>query len=62
MSQDTRLSGCCMNWASSIATPARIDHRLQTNGKVERLCRTLNEDLIEYTAFDSIGHFCSELM
>lgn len=37
-------------------------YRPQTNGKVERLWRTLNEDLIEYTTFDSIDHFRSELM
>lgn len=34
----------------------------QTNGKVERLWRTMNEDLIEYTTFDSLEHFRSELM
>lgn len=37
-------------------------YRPQTNGKVERLWMTLNEDLIEYTAFDSIDHFRNELM
>lgn len=37
-------------------------YRPQTNGKVERLWRTLNEDLIEYTTFDSIDHFRSELL
>ena len=37
-------------------------YRPQTNGKVERLWRTLNEDLIEYTTFDSVEHFRSELM
>jgi len=36
-------------------------YRPQTNGKVERFWRTLNEDLIEYTVFDSVAHFQTEL-
>lgn len=37
-------------------------YRPQTNGKVERFWRTLNEDLIEGTTFDSLEHFKDELM
>lgn len=37
-------------------------YRPQTNGKVERFWRTLNEDLIEGTTFESIQHFKDELM
>lgn len=36
-------------------------YRPQTNGKVERFWRTLNEDLIEGTYFESIDHFKEEL-
>jgi transposase InsO family protein len=36
-------------------------YRPQTNGKVERFWRTLNEDLIEGTFFDSLDHFKQEL-
>lgn len=35
--------------------------RPQTNGKVERFWRTLNEDLIDGTTFDSLEHFKDEL-
>ena len=37
-------------------------YRPQTNGKVERFWRTLNEDLIEGTHFESIEHFKKELL
>ena len=37
-------------------------YRPQTNGKVERFWRTLNEDLIDGTYFESIEHFKKELM
>lgn len=37
-------------------------YRPQTNGKVERFWRTLNEDLIEETYFESIEHFKKELL
>jgi len=36
-------------------------YRPQTNGKVERFWRTLNEDLIEYSVFDSVAQFQTEL-
>lgn len=36
-------------------------YRPQTNGKVERFWRTLNEDLIEGTYFESLDHFKEEL-
>lgn len=36
-------------------------YRPQTNGKVERFWRTLNEDLVEGTYFESIEHFKDEL-
>lgn len=37
-------------------------YRPQTNGKVERFWRTLNEDLIEGTYFESFQHFKQELL
>ncbi len=37
-------------------------YRPQTNGKVERFWRTLNEDLIRGTYFESIEHFKQELL
>ncbi len=37
-------------------------YRPQTNGKIERFWRTLNEDLIEGTYFESIDHFKQELL
>ena len=37
-------------------------YRPQTNGKVERFWRTLNEDLIDETTFESIDEFKDELM
>lgn len=37
-------------------------YRPQTNGKVERFWRTLNEDLIEGTPFECLEHFKEELM
>lgn len=36
-------------------------YRPQTNGKVERFWRTLNEDLIDGTHFEDINHFKQEL-
>jgi transposase InsO family protein len=36
-------------------------YRPQTNGKIERFWKTLNDDLIEETTFDSIEHFQDEL-
>jgi transposase InsO family protein len=36
-------------------------YRPQTNGKVERFWRTLNDDLIEGTYFESLNHFKDEL-
>jgi Integrase core domain len=36
-------------------------YRPQTNGKIERFWRTLHEDLIEETYFESIEHFKKEL-
>lgn len=37
-------------------------YRPQTNGKVERFWRTLEEDLIRDTTFDSLDHFKQELL
>ncbi len=36
-------------------------YRPQTNGKVERFWRTLNEDLIDGTIFESLDAFKQEL-
>jgi len=36
-------------------------YRPQTNGKIERFWRTLHEDLIEGTYFESLDHFKKEL-
>ena len=36
-------------------------YRPQTNGKVERFWRTLDDDLIEGATFDNLDHFASEL-
>lgn len=36
-------------------------YRPQTNDKVERFWRTLKEDLVEDTVFDSLDHFKEEL-
>ena len=36
-------------------------YRPQTNGKVERFWRTLDDDLIEGTTFDNLDHFANEL-
>ena len=37
-------------------------YRPQTNGKVERFWRTLNEDLLDETTFESVGDLKDELM
>ncbi len=37
-------------------------YRPQTNGKVERFWRTLNEDLIEGTCFESLEHYQQKLL
>lgn len=37
-------------------------YRPQTNGKIERFWRTLNEDLIEETYFENLDHFNDELL
>ena len=37
-------------------------YRPQTNGKVERFWRTLEEDLLHETTFDSLEHLKEELL
>jgi transposase InsO family protein len=37
-------------------------YRPQTNGKVERFWRTLDQDLVEGTTFDNLDHFDNELL
>ena len=37
-------------------------YRPQTNGKVERFWKTLHDDLIEGTTFDTIDEFRNELL
>ena len=37
-------------------------YRPQTNGKVERFWRTLHEDLLEGTTFESVAELKEELM
>jgi transposase InsO family protein len=37
-------------------------YRPQTNGKVERFWRTLEDDLVEGTTFDDLHHFSNELL
>ena len=54
-----RWSGCWRSWGSSIAT--RAPHRPQTNGKAERFWRTLNEDLLEGTTFETVEELKEEL-
>ena len=37
-------------------------YRPQTNGKIERFWRTLNEDLLDETTFESVGELKQELV
>jgi transposase InsO family protein len=37
-------------------------YRPQTNGKVERFWRTLEDDLVEGTTFENLAHFSNELL
>lgn len=36
-------------------------YRPQTNGKIERFWKTLNQDFLEDAVFDSLDHFKDEL-
>ena len=36
-------------------------YRPQTNGKVERFWRTLDDDVIDGATFDNLDHFANEL-
>ena len=36
-------------------------YRPQTNGKVERFWRTIDDDVIEGATFDNLDHFANEL-
>ena len=69
-------NGCCttaytvivFNIPAKYFIPSRINHRyckpycLQTNGKVERFCKTPQEDLIKETDLDSLEELKDELI